>query len=403
LEIPDAAEVTKYFNDITADRLYADYIAATGKEGIFTGDANKNFAPKELLTRQQMATTLVNAFNLQEQEEHVDVNLANVSETHKKNVQVLADLGITSQLKDFRPKEAVTRGQFATFLKLSSEAAKEMDKEVAVESATAIDNYTIEVVLKGKVDKVSAEDFEFDNGLKVLDAEVKKDETANNGEKNTTVVLSTTNLKHGITYNLIRFKRSSVSVEVISAEDEKDQGSNVPAPNPPKNQVHKGNIEEITDDNLTIDGKTYKVADSLNGFFQASNNEALQDAKIEIVSKNRVIQKVNGLTLNNSGTADKNLVIDGNDTIIDGPVTVNGDYYQINHLTVNGDLTLEEGVQNSFISDHLEVKGTTRAVDSSTIQSFSDSANFFTTASERENPKSRLTIVFKDSTMATIE
>src|SRR5699024_4027613 len=243
----------------------------------------------------------------------------------------------------------------------------------------------------------------FDNGLKVLDAEVKKDETANNGEKNTTVVLSTTNLKHGITYNLIRFKRSSVSVEVISAEDEKDQGSNVPAPNPPKNQVHKGNIEEITDDNLTIDGKTYKVADSLNGFFQASNNEALQDAKIEIVSKNRVIQKVNGLTLNNSGTADKNLVIDGNDTIIDGPVTVNGDYYQINHLTVNGDLTLEEGVQNSFISDHLEVKGTTRAVDSSTIQSFSDSANFFTTASERENPKSRLTIVVKDSTMATIE
>ncbi|MGY0691389.1 alkaline phosphatase [Virgibacillus sp. FSP13] len=118
LDVPSAEEVEKYFDDIDANDQYAKFIAAVGKAGVFNG-SNGNFLPEKDLTREQMATTLVNAFDLESNGKNVDVNLDNVSDSHKANVQILADLGITNQLEDFHPKDAVTRGQFATFLYLS--------------------------------------------------------------------------------------------------------------------------------------------------------------------------------------------------------------------------------------------------------------------------------------------
>lgn len=115
LSKPPKEEVEKYFTDVKAAYRYADYIAAAGKAGIFKGNEGK-FLPQEELTRQQMATTLVNAYDLEANSANVSINLKNVSATHKDNVQILADLKITNQLDDFRPKEAITRAQFATFL-----------------------------------------------------------------------------------------------------------------------------------------------------------------------------------------------------------------------------------------------------------------------------------------------
>jgi hypothetical protein len=120
LSIPSKDAITQYFKDVQPTDLYADFIAAVGQAGIFKGDAG-NFNPDQGLTREQMASTLVNAFHLTSGSKHVKINLDNVSPTHWQNVQILADLGITNQLDDFRPKEIVTRGQFATFLYLTSQ------------------------------------------------------------------------------------------------------------------------------------------------------------------------------------------------------------------------------------------------------------------------------------------
>jgi len=103
------------FSDVQSTHVYATYIATMKANHIF-GGSNGFFFPSSNLSREQMASTLVRAFNLTSDGEHVDMNLSNVSETHKENVQILADLGITSQLADFRPKEPVTRAQFSTFL-----------------------------------------------------------------------------------------------------------------------------------------------------------------------------------------------------------------------------------------------------------------------------------------------
>ncbi|WP_053075047.1 phosphodiester glycosidase family protein [Ornithinibacillus californiensis] len=120
LSVPDKKVVEDYFEDVTADDLYAEYMAAVAQAGVFKG-SNGQFLPNQNLTREQMASTLVNAFGLETNGSQKDIKLDNVGESHKANVQILADLGITNQLENFRPKEIVTRGQFATFLYLSVE------------------------------------------------------------------------------------------------------------------------------------------------------------------------------------------------------------------------------------------------------------------------------------------
>src|SRR5699024_9497625 len=120
LKKPDAEEAEIYVDDIDASMTYAEFIAAVGQAGIFKGN-DREFLPYDTMTREQMATTIVKALNLEKSSEHVDINLKNVDRSHQKNVQIFADYGITVELDDFRPREAVTRGQFATFLHKASQ------------------------------------------------------------------------------------------------------------------------------------------------------------------------------------------------------------------------------------------------------------------------------------------
>lgn len=120
LELPSNSNVELYFDDVKANHVYADYIAAVGQAGIFKG-RNGKFGANDRLTRQQMATTLVNAFELKSTGKTVKMNVKNVDPTHRENVQILADLCITNQTKDFKPSNTVTRGQFATFLKRAND------------------------------------------------------------------------------------------------------------------------------------------------------------------------------------------------------------------------------------------------------------------------------------------
>src|SRR5699024_4287938 len=98
-------DILKKYKDVDSDSRYAKEIAMMTEAGIFSGDEDGNFNPKANMTRQQMATVLVHAMSLDEYEyedvEDVDINLDNVSLSHKKNVQILANLGLTNQLDDF--------------------------------------------------------------------------------------------------------------------------------------------------------------------------------------------------------------------------------------------------------------------------------------------------------------
>lgn len=102
------------FKDIDSSHLYADEIAANYQAGIFQGkDGLFMDGP---LTREQMAAVIVRAFDLEDTGRVTGVKLSNVSPTHRSNVKILAQYGITTELDNFRPQDYVTRGQFASFV-----------------------------------------------------------------------------------------------------------------------------------------------------------------------------------------------------------------------------------------------------------------------------------------------
>src|SRR5690625_2352950 len=124
-------DILKKYKDVDGESRYAKEIAIMTEAGIFSGDEDGNFNPKATMTRQQMATVLVHAMSLDEYEdvEDVDINLDNVSLSHKENVQILANLGLTNQLDDFRSYEPISRGAIATLINKAQLIDKDQDNE----------------------------------------------------------------------------------------------------------------------------------------------------------------------------------------------------------------------------------------------------------------------------------
>lgn len=122
LEAPsDVGNELSRFSDVDESHEYANQIAAVTKLGIFGGYSDGTFRPNAKITRQQMATVLVNGFDLEDymnkySAEKVGMNLVNVDDSHKKSVLTLANLYLTVALQDFKPGNELTRGQFATFV-----------------------------------------------------------------------------------------------------------------------------------------------------------------------------------------------------------------------------------------------------------------------------------------------
>lgn len=119
LELPTPSDLTA-FDDIDEASLFAKAAAATKAAGIFLGNDNK-FNANGVLTREQMASVLVRAFDLKTPVKAVDVSFtdwASISPSHQENVRLLAQHGITTGKEDgsFDPRGAVTRASFAVFL-----------------------------------------------------------------------------------------------------------------------------------------------------------------------------------------------------------------------------------------------------------------------------------------------
>ncbi|SES88229.1 S-layer homology domain-containing protein [Oceanobacillus limi] len=125
LPVPqDVDSILTNFDDISEDHPYADEIAASYAEEIFKGN-NGQFMDDRSLTREQMATVLVKAYNLQDNGDNVAMDMEGVDPSHQENVQIIANLEITNQLTNFRPADPVTRGQFATFLYRAEQATNQ--------------------------------------------------------------------------------------------------------------------------------------------------------------------------------------------------------------------------------------------------------------------------------------
>lgn len=115
LNLPQPDSQVTYYPDIPEDYRYMTAIHQVTEAGIFQGDPN-GFNPLTALTREQMASVLVRAFNLTDNQQPTVAHLDNVSSSHKEAVKRLFQHDLTNQVNDFRPEEPVTRAQFASFL-----------------------------------------------------------------------------------------------------------------------------------------------------------------------------------------------------------------------------------------------------------------------------------------------
>lgn len=135
LQLP-VPENVKVFDDISKDSAFAEGAAATKQAGIFEGYNNK-FDAKAKLTREQMASVLVRAFDLKTKvngEEAPFTDMDSISPAHQDNVKILAQNGITLGNKDgsFNPKAPVTRASFAVFLERALQAKEAAGYELSL-------------------------------------------------------------------------------------------------------------------------------------------------------------------------------------------------------------------------------------------------------------------------------
>ena len=116
-EIDDAPP----FSDI-AGTTHEHAIIAIAEEAITTGFEDGTFRPGDTVTRGQMATFLTRALDLAPWEEPESDDALPFPDiagtTHEESILVVAQAGIAHGFEDgtFRPGDAVTRGQMATFL-----------------------------------------------------------------------------------------------------------------------------------------------------------------------------------------------------------------------------------------------------------------------------------------------
>lgn len=105
----------KQYRDVGPNHEYAVFIAATTVTGLFQGKEDGTFDPWSNITREQMAIVIGKILDDYNTDEDVEVNFIGVEKDARKYVQILANLGITNQVDNFRPKEKLTRSQFAIF------------------------------------------------------------------------------------------------------------------------------------------------------------------------------------------------------------------------------------------------------------------------------------------------
>ncbi|MCG7344270.1 S-layer homology domain-containing protein [Sporosarcina sp. ACRSL] len=118
LQLPDAP-YEPIFKDVSSKSSHLKGAMATYKAGIFLGKEDGTFGVRDSLTREQMATVLVRAFNLEDTGENIQFkDQHRISESHREGVKILAQHGITTGKEDgtFDPKTAVNRGTYVVFL-----------------------------------------------------------------------------------------------------------------------------------------------------------------------------------------------------------------------------------------------------------------------------------------------
>lgn len=220
------------FEDVSSsNEELAKYAALVKEAGVFTG-VNGKLNPSQNITRENMAVVLdrvaekvagVSLVELAKEIEDVEVKDLNTAQAaYQAQIQALADLKITT-VSNFRPKEQLTRAQFAKFLYTSIEIIEEAAAPtVAVESVSAV-NGTVTVTLKEKAEKVDVKDFTVTqaiNGGEATAVTPSKAELAEDGKTVTLTVdkVAQADAEQSVIYTVNKVAAKAFVVEASAPE-----------------------------------------------------------------------------------------------------------------------------------------------------------------------------------------
>lgn len=119
------------FKDVTLANGYYKAIAILAEKEIIGGYADGRYGPNEPITRGQMASILVKAFDLPRYDIlHHENPFKDVKQfvSHSPNILIIHRLGITTGTSPttFSPNDSITRGQAAKLMKATEEGKPEM-------------------------------------------------------------------------------------------------------------------------------------------------------------------------------------------------------------------------------------------------------------------------------------
>lgn len=135
------------FSDVSPKSSFLQGVMKTFAAGIFQGKENGRFGVADGLTREQMATTIVRAFELQDIGEEITFKDWNrISPSHRDNVKILAQHGITTGKEDgtFDPKSTVNRVTFSVMLYRALVATNRIpENQFTITASAASSNYVL--------------------------------------------------------------------------------------------------------------------------------------------------------------------------------------------------------------------------------------------------------------------
>lgn len=219
LGLKENKQMAAIFQDLDPQGWYTGYVGALVQSGITSGTSDTTFSPDERVTREQLVVFFLRAMGLEVTASKLPVDaelsdLMDVADWARAAVSLAFKIGFvggeesSSGSLRFNPKQNAERQALA---RLAYEFVTNKDKFEAkakelvnasqptdvnqVSQVSAVSSTSVEVAFTNEVTMVNADEFSFDNGLKVVKAELKT------GSK-TVLVLTTDAQKAGTVYKL---------------------------------------------------------------------------------------------------------------------------------------------------------------------------------------------------------
>ena len=349
------------FKDIKQGTYYYDAVIDLVGKGVIQGFEDGTFKPYQATTRGQASAMIARALDLDDKKV-TDPGFSDVSKNDRfyHSIAALVESGIVDGVTEdsFQPNRLVTRAEMAKMITNAFGLKQNKDHSVLFTDVPNNSWYA------GFVKVLH------DNGVTI-------------GKTETTFAPSENVHRGQLATFIYRAQQNSELTSVI---------------------------EKVTDSAVTIDGESYIVSENLQKLFNSRNTEVLKNANIHFEERDGVITSVKNLEITESGKAavsgqdelSGHLVLDGQGTMIDGNVIINGDYVKVKNLTVKGNLELNDGVQSNFYGKNVNVEGKTIVAVGEAKQSVNVkiSSTIFQQAADEANNTS---VTFEDSSLGTLE